>query len=201
MMHVSCIFSRDCWKPEHGARSRVAFARHESNQAWASCIHACVYLWKKVDYNIKGTAIIWIYSHLYSIHGNKVGIECCHCPRKSTGYQFHLNISLRERFAPVVTRSGLASALTCGFEEVAPFSYWIPHYQLPWFFIVPSHIAEQVQPLSSSVRQHWAQCWCGQSEGPCYCYMFNYYSLFTSYSGTMIYSPLRFLISWTYCTE
>ena len=24
MIHVSCIFSHDCWKPEHGAWSRVA---------------------------------------------------------------------------------------------------------------------------------------------------------------------------------
>lgn len=107
MIHVSCIFSRDCWKPEHGTWSRVAVPTGlccsmlpAFSQAYV-CPSVC---------RIRGTAIIWIFvrrhgkgpscllSHLHIFwvtNASRDVLEYCHCPRKFTCcYQLHLNMLL-----------------------------------------------------------------------------------------------------------
>lgn len=61
MIHVSCIFSHDSWKPEHGAWSRVAVPTGPccSLQAITSGVHV-----QKMTHRIRGTAIIWAFSQL-----------------------------------------------------------------------------------------------------------------------------------------
>lgn len=95
MMHISCIFSRDCWKPEHGACSRVAVPTGlccpmlpAFNQA-SPVEHLCSSGSGRWFDLLSHRHIFWV------INASRDVLEYCHCPSKSICcYQLHLNMLL-----------------------------------------------------------------------------------------------------------